>query len=48
MRKLSKDKKNMHTKSEGKSLTGPSQPDDGILYENLNNSLDELDVQADL
>jgi len=48
MRKLSKDKKNMQIKSEGKSLTGQSLPDVGSLNINLNNSLDELDVQADL
>ena len=48
MRKLSKDKKNLYKNSEGKLDTGPSQPDDSFLNHNLKNSLDELDVQADL
>jgi len=48
MRKLSKEKKNRLKKSEGKSLTGPSQPDDAIFDNMPSNSIDELDVQADL
>jgi len=48
MRRLSKDKKNLLKNSNGKSLTGPSQPEDAIYNDMINNSLDELDVQADL